>query len=574
MTKKKLKTIEPEAARAAQQRRAIAKERRALSTEQSHIAAAGKRYTPGKTRNKPPRIVSSEAIALDDAVTYARVSSTTQVVRGHGLDSQETRCLEYIQRKGYTFKAAFRNDMSGSLVTRPGMQALLAYLRRNPGTRVIIDDISRLARGLEAHLQLRAAISAAGGVLESPSIEFGEDSDAILVEHLLASVSEHQRRKNGEQVKNRMRARAMNGYWVFPAMAGYKFEKVPGHDKLLVRDEPVASILQEVLEGFAAGRFSSLSEVKAFLDATPEWPKPPSGEVHTQSLEYIFPRVIYAGYIDLPQWDISLVKGKHEPLISFDTWSKIIERIEGNSYAPTRADLHEDFPLRGLVTCGCCGNKLTAAWSKGRSKLYPYYVCHTRGCPEKGKSIRKETMESAFEALLRRLQPAPNLFKLASAMLRDLWDTRLSRAEQGATHVAKEIAAIEAKTGQLVERLVATDSPALISAYEGQIVKLEEQKTALIDSEVSTGRPQTTFEAVSRTALTFLANPWKLWASGSFQLQRTVLKLAFAGPLPHCRNQGRRTADLSLPFRLLQDLRDGDLRMVGGAGIEPATPTV
>ncbi|MEO0763326.1 MAG: recombinase family protein, partial [Pseudomonadota bacterium] len=102
------------------------------------------------------------------------------------------------------------------------------------GIVVVIDDISRLARGLEAHLQLRAAIQDAGGILESPSIEFGDDSDSILVENLLASVSQHQRQKNGEQVKNRQRARVMNGYWTFPPPAGYKYDKVPGHGKLLV----------------------------------------------------------------------------------------------------------------------------------------------------------------------------------------------------------------------------------------------------------------------------------------------------------------------------------------------------
>jgi len=58
-------------------------------------------------------------------------------------------------------------------------------------------------------------------VLESPSIEFGEDSDSILVEHLLASVSQHQRQKNGEQTRNRMRARLQGGYWVLNAPMGY-----------------------------------------------------------------------------------------------------------------------------------------------------------------------------------------------------------------------------------------------------------------------------------------------------------------------------------------------------------------
>lgn len=65
--------------------------------------------------------------------------------------------------------------------------------------RGIIDDISRLARGLMAHFDLRVKIGDAGGVLVSSSIEFGEDSDSQLVENLLASVSQHRRQENGEQ---------------------------------------------------------------------------------------------------------------------------------------------------------------------------------------------------------------------------------------------------------------------------------------------------------------------------------------------------------------------------------------
>lgn len=105
---------------------------------------------------------------------------------------------------------------------------MLAFLRnrKKTGTLVIIDDISRLARGLEAHLKLRADLMAAGGKLESPSIEFGEDSDSILVENLLASVSQHQRQKNADQTVNRMRARLMNGYWVFQPPIGYEYRRI------------------------------------------------------------------------------------------------------------------------------------------------------------------------------------------------------------------------------------------------------------------------------------------------------------------------------------------------------------
>lgn len=162
---------------------------------------------------------------------------------------------------------------------------------------VIIDDISCRARGIEAHLASRASISQAGGRLESPSIEFGEDSDSRLVEYMLASVAQHQREKNGEQTKNRMRGGVMNGYWVFQAPIGYRYERVRGHGKLLVRDEPYASIIQEALEGYACGRFASQAEVKRFLENQPDYPKDlPNGEIRAQRVTDILARPTYAGY--------------------------------------------------------------------------------------------------------------------------------------------------------------------------------------------------------------------------------------------------------------------------------------
>lgn len=104
------------------------------------------------------------------AVIYCRVSSTKQTTRGDGLASQETRCREYAKYRGHSVVKVFKDDMSGSVVGRPGMKDMLAYLRAHRKSQlvVIIDDISRLARGLEAHLRLRADIGSAGAFWSRP----------------------------------------------------------------------------------------------------------------------------------------------------------------------------------------------------------------------------------------------------------------------------------------------------------------------------------------------------------------------------------------------------------------------
>ncbi len=508
------------------------------------------------------------------AVIYCRVSSPSQVEKGDGLGSQETRCREFAKHKGHDIVEVFRDEgASGGMIDRPAMQDMLRFLKKknHEQTVVIIDDISRLARGLEAHIQLRYAINDAGGKLESPSIEFGEDSDSQLVENLLASVSQHQRQKNAEQTKNRMRSRMLNGYWVFHPPLGYHYkDKVEGHvGKLLVKKEPVASIVQEALEGFASGRFESQSEVVRFLESQAAYPKNPKGGVYIQRIIELFSQPLYAGYIDVPGWGINFQPGKHEPLISFETWTALQERLKTKAKAPTRKDIHEDFPLRGFVTCVCCDTPMTANWSTGRKVKYPYYLCRTRDCPENGKSIRKEKIEADFEALLMQLRPSQNLFFLALEMFRELWDSRAQGSKQNTLAAKNKIVQIEKKVGQFLDRLVDTQSTTLVNTYENKIRTLEEEKALLQEKVRNCGRPLDRFDETFRTAITFLANPHQLWVSDRMEDKRAALKLVFATKLPYDRNQGFRTAQTSLPFSLLSDLEGGKSEMVPKRGLEP-----
>jgi site-specific DNA recombinase len=511
--------------------------------------------------------------ALQKAVIYCRVSGAKQVREGDGLASQETRCREFAGHRGYDVIEVFRDDISGKNAARPGMKAMLNYIRqhRKTGCVVIIDDISRLARGVKAHMELRAAIALAGGVLESPTVEFGDDADSELQEYILATVAQHQRRKNAEQTTNRMRARAMNGYWVFHAPIGYRYEKVAAHGKMLVPDEPYASIVGEALAGYASGRFETLVEVKRFLESQPAWPKDRRGEVHYERVAELVSRAVYAGRIDHQRWGLNFVEAKHEPLISFEQWQAIQERRLGNAKAPARKNVQDDFPMRGFVTCACCSEPLTACWSTGRSRKYAYYLCDTKGCAEYRKSFRKEKIEGEFDALLTQLQPTPSLFQVAHRMLREFWTAKVHARTSQAKSAQSDLQAIEKKVEQLLDRIVDAGSSAVVSAYEKRIRDLEAQKALLSERIAACGRPMQSFDETYRTAFHFLANPWKLWRSDRLEDRRAVLKLVFAEKLAYARNEGYRTPKISLPFKMIGEIKMLKKEMVPPAGIEPAT---
>jgi site-specific DNA recombinase len=507
------------------------------------------------------------------AVVYCRVSDEKQMTEGDGLNSQETRCREFASRRGYAVVEVFHDQITGRSASRPGMLAMLNYVskRRSSGMIVIIDDITRLARGLAAHLELRVSIAKAGGSLESPSIEFGEDADSMLVENLLASVSQHQSQKNGEQTYNRMRARVMNGYSVFPAPAGYEYRKVEGRGKMLHQVEPVASIVRQALEGYASGRYETQADVMRFLQDNPLFPKDSTGIVRHQRVNVLLTQCVYAGYVEAPNWDVSRRLGQHEPLISYDTFQRIQDRLDGIGRAHNRKNLNEDFSLRGFVECADCATPLTSCWSKGEYKRYPYYLCPKKGCESYGKSIRRDLIEGQFEELLHAVKPSAELYSVGRMMFRDLWNHRLSQAETRAKALRAELDKVEVEVSQFLDRVVSATVPSVITAYENRIRALEEKKLLLRENLNSEGRPASKFDDALRTALDFLANPWNLWQSDDLEDRRTVLKLTFTERLRYKCKEGFRTASLSLPFNVMTGLLVGEREMAPRERLELPT---
>ena len=516
--------------------------------------------------------------APNKALIYCRVSSKDQTRRGNGLDSQEYRCRQYADAKGYAVEAVFPDDITGGgdFMKRPGMVALLAYLDARPGERyvVIFDDLKRYARDTEFHLRLRRIMTERGAVRECLNFNFEDSPEGKYFETIAAAQGELEREQNGRQVAQKMRARVEQGYYCFGKVPGYRYVAAKGGGKIIVPEEPAASVIKEAFEGLATGRFQTTAEVKRFFELSGTIRKNRHGEVNWQTVRDILRRPLYAGYIALKADNGKLLPAKHQPLVSFAVWRKVQDRLDGSALAPARRDFNADFPLRGFACCASCGHPMTAAWSKGRNAHYPYYTCYQRGCDRRGKSVRREKLEGDFETLLRDLRPAPVLLKLAKTMFANRWEHETRSGQERAAAARSRIARLDTKIDKLISRVVEAENARVIKAYENEIAAMEEQKIEL--EELASGAVpfRRSFEQSFRTAWAFLSNPCRFWTSGILEQRRLVLRLAFAGPLKYCQNRGFRTAAIAEPLRALGAFAAGNLRMVGAAGIEPATPAV
>ena len=357
-----------------------------------------------------------------------------------------------------------------------------------------------------------------------------------------------------------------------PAPPGYEYKAVEGHGKLLVQVEPLASVVKEALEGYASGRFETQGELKLYLERQPAFPKGKHGGVHFTRIKKMLESALYAGYINVPKWEMFDIPAKHEPLISYQTYKRIQDRLNGKTLiAPVRKNINADFPLRGFVTCDCCGKALTACWSKGKTKTYPYYLCTTRSCAMKGKSIRKEVMEAEFAQILSALTPSQTLFKAARNVLEHLWEERLVLRQRQAKTLKSKLCQMDKQKDQFLARIIEADSPSVIKAYEDKIRELEQQRIVTLEQIETSAKPQRPFTQLYRTSMEFLGNPLKLWCSERFADKRIVLKLTFADRLSYARGEGYRTPKTTLPFKVLGDVLSGESRLVGPEGLEPPT---
>ncbi len=507
---------------------------------------------------------------IKEAVIYCRVSDPKQKSEGNGLDSQERICREYAARRNYHVLRAFHDDVTGSTSNRAELHLLFAFLKKNRGKGivVIIDDLSRLGRDEDVYWPLRDAIFASGNSLEATTIKIGNSADEIFVERLLVNFGAHTRRKIVETTKSRMLGRMLNGYWCFHTPPGYFYEAERYRGKVVRIKQDVALVVKEALEGYASGRFDRQVDVKNWLQDQPLFPRSKTGIVRPSHIEELLNNPFYAGFIHKPDWGINMQRGVHPPIISAETWQRIQDRLHGVNRVPMRKNLNDDFPLRGFVTC-TCGNRLTACWSKGRSKSYAYYVCQKASCPSYGKSIKKEQIEGEFEHLLKSVQPTPRLLGVAERMLGNIWAKRSAHEDARVAALKRKLVEIENETDKLLDRVVSASTPSVIAAFESRIEKLEGEKAVMRERITDSSSPASSYQDVARTALGFLKNPWNLWISDRLIDRQTVISLTFQGQLEYARGEGYRTAQVSLPFRLFgaETVKN---KVVPLAGLEPA----
>lgn len=341
-----------------------------------------------------------------EGLVYARVSSKRQEMEGSGLQSQEGRCIVDLNNISVPHVRTFQDSFTGGgdFMNRPAMRELLAYIDSHPHKNFVVafDDLKRFARDTAFHIKLRTAFKIRNVILRCLNYNFDETPEGQFIEVIMAAQSELERHQNSRQVIQKQKARLEAGYWPFGGKKGYLIVKNPMHGKYAIPDPVQGSILKEALEGFATGRFVRKVDACAFLVEHGFWTKQKPAR-YIDKFATILKDPFYTGDLEYLPWEVKRHAGKHEGIISENTFNLIQKRLGKSEIGKQiRVDISDDFPMRGLIVCADCSCHLTGAQSKGRGGYYGYYFCQNTKCISHRKSIKKKNIEDEFGSTLKK----------------------------------------------------------------------------------------------------------------------------------------------------------------------------
>jgi site-specific DNA recombinase len=350
------------------------------------------------------------------AVIYLRVSTKEQAEEGYS--AQAEACRRFIADKGWDVADEYVDrGESARTADRRQLEAMLARLAEDPSIDcLVVHKLDRLARNLEDHAAVRAALRKAGVQLHSVTESLEDSASGKLVEGILASIAEFYSANLGQEIRKGMDQKAAQGGWPVRAPFGYRNVRRDGpgrRGESVLEPDHQAPIVVWAFERYAAGTLSlaSLTEQLAEKGLRNRLGNPPGLSAIHQMLR----NPVYAGVV---RWKGVEREGTHPPLISRDLFDKAQSVLDAHSSGGERGWKH-DHHLKGTLVCAECGSCLYYVVAKGR---FGYFRCVGRNtgrtrCPQ-GRYVPAAELEREVEVLYEGVRVPPALRRRLERVLR------------------------------------------------------------------------------------------------------------------------------------------------------------
>ena len=464
-------------------------------------------------------------------VIYTRVSSQSQVSNWNWLKSQEALCRDWANRNWVEVVKVFTDWwVSWKYDSRKWLDAMIQYLiDENKYVKkidfVFADDIDRLSRdvvwwnGIKDRIinLWKADIHTAKQNIEN-SIE-GRFSQNIIM-----SVKQFEREANARRSVDRKKWRLLDWYWVFYPPLWYEYTW-KWNSKILspTSDAPVIS---SALTIFAEWGFDSEKEFSQYIHN-----KLPNVPVRTaENVLWDERLLLYAWFVNYPNYWINMIQWKHKPIISVDVLDKIKNRKKWkNRYLKvTKKEINDIMILRWHLVCPVCWNLYW--WWPSYNKFwnpYYYYRCLHHDCPN-NKSLNVDIVHRDFWNYLKTLEISDSEIFCFKKILIDLYNDEKSIQISTLQSIQTEILQINWMIEKLLNMIMWTDDVSLMAIYQWKLKELNEKKSILqakMDSQSKSSDMD--LEHMLDYLLPIIKTPFKLWSTWDVEIMQLVPGVVF-----------------------------------------------
>ena len=515
------------------------------------------------------------------AIAYIRISSQRQI-NGESPETQEKAIEAFAHNSSIDIIETFYDEAkSGKNTDRPALKELLKYAAKHKDNidHVIVYKMNRASRDMTSYVTgFMLPLRRLGISIRSATEPTDDSAHGQFMEMFNVLVGQVDNETKRAFTVDNMTNLSLQGWWQGPAMIGYVLHKMPnevGKLRPSLKPNNMAPLVKQVLERFSEGNITKaeLTRYAASIGLRSRYGK----KLSEDRIHAMIKHSIYAGYVANKQTGWEVVEGKHEAIISRDTY-EINQRLlygKRKRAGEVRQKFNPDYPLKGLVLCPNCTKPLYASAPKtGAGGKSPRYHCSRTQCKGKYKSIKADVMHDDFEKMLQRIKPDDRLLALykevliteAANQLGNL-NSKISKARSQLDTIAENrLSAIKKFNA---DHLTVDEKTELVNAYD-------DDKEAITDELRQLERQQTIRETDIDVALEVMRDVDKQWLLASPSAKVRFQSILFPQGLVYdYENHRFGTSRISSLYRVIPTKKDSPKLeksfLVAGAGFEPAT---
>ena len=293
------------------------------------------------------------------AALYIRVSTEEQAKHGYSLAEQEHDLRQYAEQHGYIIIGVYADEgisARKALSRRKALQRLLDDVRAGVVNIIVFKCLDRWFRNVADYYKVQDILDQYGVLWECSQEEIFNTTttNGRLMLNLKLSLAQHESDQTGDRVRYIFEGRRRIGKVTSGSIPdGYLIND----DKRIQIDKDVAPMIRAMFRHFIASR--NILRTYRMLRKKYDYKKSDS------AVGRALRNRLYIG-------EYHGIEGFCPALISKNTFAQAQEILAGHAKHPRSSNI---YTYTGLLRCPNCGRVLTPAFSRGKGKVYIYYIC-------------------------------------------------------------------------------------------------------------------------------------------------------------------------------------------------------